>query len=187
MAGNKVLGVHSVRAFHRLIFWHADALECDGDLVQELPNSIIARPAYKDTQRRQQQGRFNTVLVDEFGDGKLCIAQVRLIFGFSKTQRQKMFGKDEADYPKHFAYVEWFLRTPSNPGRYHGLKHVERTVIDGERVVSILPLNRVKRSVSLIPRFGQRINRSWTADNVLEECAEFYINSFSDKHIYITM
>ncbi|KZV62326.1 hypothetical protein PENSPDRAFT_591568, partial [Peniophora sp. CONT] len=186
-AEDKILGVHSVRAFHRLKFWHADALERDGDLVQELPDSIIARPAYKDTQRREQQGRFNTALVDEFGDGKLRIAQVRLIFGFSKTQRQKVFGEDEADYPKHFAYVEWFSRTPSNPGRYHGLKYVERTLIDDERVVSILPLDRIKRSVSLIPRFGPRINRTWTADNVLEKCAEFYINSFSDKHAYITI
>lgn len=210
-AADMVLGVHSVRAFHRLKFWHADALEHDSDLVQELPDSIVARPAYRDTQRRQQQGRFNTALVDEFGDGstsvicsryplitpqffavltlpaELRIAQMRLIFGFSKTQRQKIFGEDEADFPKHFAYVEWFSRTPSNPGRYHGLKHIERTLIDDERVVSILPLDRVKRSVSLIPRFGPRINHTWTADNILEVCAEFYVNSFSDKHAYITL
>lgn len=62
------LPFRSVCAFHRLKFWHGDAQERDSDLVQDLPDAIVARPAYKDTQKRQVQGRFNMALIDEFGD-----------------------------------------------------------------------------------------------------------------------
>lgn len=64
-----LLPFNTIAAFHRLKFWHSDAFEREGDLVQELPDSIIARPAYLDTQRRRVQGTFNTALVDELGNG----------------------------------------------------------------------------------------------------------------------
>ena len=98
-----------------------------------------------------------------------------------------MFNGPRPDLPEHFAYVEWFSRLPANADQHHGLKRVQRTLIEGERVVSILPLDRIHRSVSLIPRFGAQLNTNWTTDNVLEECPEFYVNSFSDKHAYITI
>ena len=63
------LPFRSVAAYHRMKFWHADALEREGEFVQELPDSIRARPAYKDTQGRRMEGQFNTALIDEFGDG----------------------------------------------------------------------------------------------------------------------
>ncbi|KZV66206.1 hypothetical protein PENSPDRAFT_689159 [Peniophora sp. CONT] len=179
-----ILGVNSVCAFHRVKFWHPDVQEREGDLVQELPDSIIARPAYRDTQRRERKGRFNMAEVDEDGDGKLRIGQVRLIFSFTKKGRERVFGDARPDLPEHFAYVEWFSRTPANGHRWHGLKLVERSLIEDERVVSVVPLDRIKRSVSLIPHFGPQLNPTWNADNVLEVCPEFYVNSYSDKRAY---
>lgn len=64
-----VLPFRTIAAFHRLKFWHPDVFEREGDLIPELPDSILARPAYRDTQRRRIQGTFNTALVDERGDG----------------------------------------------------------------------------------------------------------------------
>ena len=65
--------------------------------------------------------------------------------------------------------------------------HVKRSIRDGERLVSILPIDRIRRSVSLFPRLGQTIDPTWTSDNILEVCSEFYVNSFSDRHAYITI
>lgn len=46
LAPTTVLPFQSVGAFHRLKFWHEDALDRDSDLVQDLPDSVVARPAY---------------------------------------------------------------------------------------------------------------------------------------------
>lgn len=59
----------SVCAFHRLKFWHTNALEREGEWVQELPDSIVAHPAYRDAQRRKVQGQYSTALIDEYGQG----------------------------------------------------------------------------------------------------------------------
>ena len=69
-AQHKLLDIQSVCAYHRLKFWHRDALDREGDLVQELPDAIIARPAYRDTQSRERQGRFNMALIDEDNTGR---------------------------------------------------------------------------------------------------------------------
>ncbi|KZV74027.1 hypothetical protein PENSPDRAFT_682390 [Peniophora sp. CONT] len=71
VAKTYTLPFDSVRAFHRIKFWHPDALERDTDLAQELPDSILARPAYRDTQRRKAQGYYSMALGDEFGEGGL--------------------------------------------------------------------------------------------------------------------
>ena len=113
------------------------------------------------------------------------VAQVRLVFGFTNTARTKLFGSLRPDLPARFAYVEWFSRIPDQSNRWHGLKTVERTIRDDERLVSIIPIKHIKRSVSLIPAFGPHLNPSWTSDNVLEFCKKFYLNSYSDKHAYV--
>ncbi|VDB87450.1 unnamed protein product [Peniophora sp. CBMAI 1063] len=191
LTNNIVFPANTISTFHRLRFWHADAQEREGDLIPELPDAIIARPAYKDTQRRRVQGTFNTALVDEKGDGKLRVGQVRLIFSLPKSTLDMVFGDEAANLPTHFVYVEWFSRF-RRPEQSHGLHRISRTIINNarvqnERASAILPYDRVQRSVSLIPHFGPTVNPSWTADNVLERCSEFYVNAFSDKHAYMTM
>lgn len=69
LAETTVLPFNTVSAFHCLKFWHADALDREGDLVQELPDSVKAQPAYRDTQRRRAEGTFSTALIDECGNG----------------------------------------------------------------------------------------------------------------------
>lgn len=94
--------------------------------------------------------------------------------------------------PTHFAYVQWFSRFRPRPERYHGLHQVKHSFINNarvhnERTACIIPIERIQRSVSLIPWFGRRVDPTWTAYNVLERCKQFYINAFSDKHAYITL
>lgn len=64
------LPFRTVPVFHRLKFWHPDALFREGEWIQDLPDSIVARPAYPDTQRREVQGQFRTALIDEYGRGE---------------------------------------------------------------------------------------------------------------------
>lgn len=94
--------------------------------------------------------------------------------------------------PTHFVYVEWFSRLRAQPESWHKLYRVDHSVINNarvqnERAACILPLERVQRSVSLLPSFGRRIDPTWTAENVLQPCTHFYVDAFSDKHAYVTM
>ncbi|KZV61414.1 hypothetical protein PENSPDRAFT_693426 [Peniophora sp. CONT] len=178
VASTTILPFTTISTFHRLKFWHPDALERAGDLVQELPDSIVARPAYRDRQKRRVQGAFNTALIDELGNGKPRVGQVRVIFTLSERARNTMFGDQAENFPTHFAYVEWFSRF-RRPERWHGLHRVSRSIINNarvqnERAAVIVPVERIQRSVSLIPRFGQTVNSAWTSDNVLELCSDFY-------------
>ncbi|VDC05619.1 unnamed protein product [Peniophora sp. CBMAI 1063] len=152
----------SVCAYHRLKFWHTDALEREGEWVQELPDSILARPAYRDAQRRKVQGQYSTALIDEYGEGGsngvtgYRVGQVRLIFALTETARKKTFN-DPTGIPTHFAYIEWFSSFPARgPDKRGNMYRVDRSVRDGERVVSILPIDRIRRSVSLTPKFGAK-------------------------------
>ncbi|VDB94448.1 unnamed protein product [Peniophora sp. CBMAI 1063] len=193
IARNWIPPFRSVSAYHRMKFWHGDAQEREGEMVQEIPDSISARPAYHDTQRRKVTGRFNTALINEYGEGKHLgvtgyrVGQVRLIFSLSEKARERVFGARAANIPTHLAYIEWFSSFKNRPEKDIDLYHIRREVIQQERLVSILPIERIRRSVSLFPRLGTAIDPFWTADNVLEVCEHFFVNCFSDKHAYVTI
>lgn len=109
-----------------------------------------------------------------------------MIFGLAENARASVF-EHYPNAPTHFAYVEWFSKLPAAPEPSHGLYRVKRELVGAERVVSIIPLDRLKRSISLAPRFPPQVDPTWNSDNVLELCNDFYINSFSDKHAYMTL
>ena len=52
---------------------------------------------------------------------------------------------------------------------------------------SVIPLARIRRSAHLIPQFPQPIPPQWTSHNVLDLCEKFYVNSFTDRHTYMTL
>ncbi|VDC05421.1 unnamed protein product, partial [Peniophora sp. CBMAI 1063] len=183
-------------AYHRLKFWHPDALERDGEFVPELPDSVIARPQYRDTQRRKVHGQFSTALVNEYGEGDHIgvdgyrVGRIRLIFGLPAKTRRLLFD-DDPTIPAHFAYIEWF--TPFRDAYKSNIHHMYRVKRDvegpeQESLVSILPTDRIRRSVSLLPRIESRdVPTTWNKDNILEKCEWFHVNPFSDRHAYITV
>ena len=47
-----------------------------------------------------------------------------------------------------------------------------------------VPLTDVQRSVHLIPRFGPAAPVNWMSGNVLNECGTFFLNDFTDRHLF---
>ena len=84
------------------------------------------------------------------------------------------------------AYVEQFSKfaTPNND---HRMFKLNRSLEGGERVVSVIPVSTIRRSVHLFPKFGPVVPEGWSSDNVLERCSIFYLNPFTDRHMYFIL
>ena len=55
---------------------------------------------------------------------------------------------------------------------------------DGSFVYSIIPVANIRRSIHLFPRFGQFAPNEWSSTNVLDKCSTFFVNNFTDRHLY---
>ncbi|KAI0062603.1 hypothetical protein BV25DRAFT_1803728 [Artomyces pyxidatus] len=189
------LPFRSVAAFHRVKFWHPDAQGRDN--VPEVLDAIHARPAYRDTQGRLQPGRFDTALLDDERDDEdedrrgvegYRVGQIRMVFGLSLRANEAAFINPQSA-PTHFAYVEWFSRFAGAAEPNHDMYKVTRSMDwqGVERMASIVPVQRLRRSVHLLPKFGPVAPREWTSANVLDQCKTFYVNCFTDRQTYITV
>ncbi|KAI0039282.1 hypothetical protein FA95DRAFT_1504372 [Auriscalpium vulgare] len=194
VAAGYMFSFASVAAFHKVKFWHPDAQGRDD--VPQMLDCIYARPRYRDTQGRLQEGRFDTALVDDrqVDEDESPIhgfraVQVRIVFSMSKTAVETSFTSEDPARkpPEHFAYVEWFTRFRPAADANHDMYRVSRAVEGGRRVVSIVPVSRLQRSVHMVPVFGPAAPRDWKSSNVLDGAAQFYLNCFTDRTTYFTL
>ncbi|KAH9949208.1 hypothetical protein B0H21DRAFT_688850 [Amylocystis lapponica] len=111
------------------------------------------------------------------------VGQVRVIFGLP-PELQK-FRPYATDPQAHLAYIELYTPFTTEPEPHSRLYKISRSYSNMTRKAIVLPLKQVFRSCHLIPVCGSRIDRSWTSDNVLEECDTMYLNPFSDHHMYL--
>jgi len=114
-----------------------------------------------------------------------CIGRVRCVFSLPPAS-ERLFTPLAA--PSHLAYVEWF--TPFSklkPGQHHGLYTVSRILTNGIVRASIIPVTLIEASAHLIPKCGPVAPREWKSSNVLDLATSFYVNSFSIRHMYLTM
>jgi len=88
--------------------------------------------------------------------------------------------------PERLAYVEWFSEFTS-PESNHGMHKLKRSMQDGARVASIVPVSSIRRSVHLFPKFDRVVPADWNSDNVLEKCSTFYLNPFVDRNMYFIL
>lgn len=61
---------------------------------------------------------------------------------------------------------------------------MSKSIVDGVREASIIPMDSIIRPCQLFLKFAGSVDRSWTADNVLERCEDFLFNNWTDHHMY---
>jgi hypothetical protein len=111
------------------------------------------------------------------------IGRVRVVFSIPEKARNLMF-RNSVVIPQHLAYVEWY--TPfSNPPDRNLLLYKISPLRDeiGGHICSVIPLANIRRSVHLLPRFGPSAPQEYSS-NVLDSCSSFYVNTFTDSHLY---
>ncbi|KAI0040188.1 hypothetical protein FA95DRAFT_1585098 [Auriscalpium vulgare] len=115
------------------------------------------------------------------------VAQVRAIFSLPLKAREAAFPPDY-DGPKHLAFIEWFSPFARAAEPDHLLYRIRRAYMaGGARRSAVIPVESIRRTVHLFPRFGPATLRYWTSANVLDTCDTFYVSSFVDRHTYITI
>ncbi|KAG1811639.1 hypothetical protein EV424DRAFT_1473681 [Suillus variegatus] len=188
-AAHIILPFDTVATFHRIKFNTINAHGIQDSSVTV--DSVHCQPSQEDKRGHMIPARFDTVLVNE-GDGGITgidgyrVAQVRVVFTLTNQASNVLFRAGPAQPPTHLAYVEWF--TPfQQPESHHGLYKVGRLIRHGERLASIIDISDIRRSIHLIPNFGAAAPREWTSSTVLECCSTFFVNSFSDRHAYLTI
>jgi hypothetical protein len=85
-------------------------------------------------------------------------------------------------------YVEWYTNFAQNPDPNHRMYKIsvarDRSNTSGRGIGSIVQLSDVVRSVHLFPVFGPFAPIDWTCANVLDQADTFYVNPFTDRHLY---
>ena len=107
----------------------------------------------------------------------LRVARVRAIFRIPDH-----YGPE---YREPVAFVEWFTPFRSEPDADTGMFKVSHSSQNHRRRVSIIPLSQIVRSCHLIPVWGKSVDRSWTSDNVLDRCKQFYVNPYLRHHDFV--
>ncbi|KAJ7602777.1 hypothetical protein FB45DRAFT_982068 [Roridomyces roridus] len=187
-AANFSLPFQSLSVYHKIKVWNEDPF--GREFSNDIMDVIHARPGYTDKHGRLVGGRFDTVLANEgmgehMGVKGYRVGQVRVAFTLTNTAWDLVFPVGSPQPPKHLVYVEWFSKFPNSPDPNHGMYSISRP--SGGGPTSIIPVENVRRSVHLFPRFGAVAPREWTSANVLERCEKFYLSTWSDRHAYVTM
>jgi hypothetical protein len=92
---------------------------------------------------------------------------------------------DGTEVPEHLAYVEWYTRLLDNPEPNHLMYKISpQKDRDGSNMCSIISLANIRRSVHLFPKFGAFAPQEWSSSNVLDRCNTFFVNDFTDRHMY---
>ncbi|KAJ7707002.1 hypothetical protein B0H14DRAFT_3099614 [Mycena olivaceomarginata] len=189
-AASVVLHFGRVPVFHRIKYTTEDPYKAGGP-EDAVVDSIHVQPQKMIRNGTVLPGRFDTAMIND-GCGKLTgvtgyrVAQVRVVFSLTARHIEGLFPPGHHP-PKHLAYVEWFSAFTAQPEAPHLMYKLTRTLKDGERLASIIPLENIRRSVHLLPKFGAVAPAHWTSSNVLEECSAFYVNCFTDRHSYATI
>ncbi|KAJ7265807.1 hypothetical protein C8J57DRAFT_1069230, partial [Mycena rebaudengoi] len=189
-SNNLNLPFNAVPVYSRIKFTAPDPYTAGGlsDLVID---AVHVQPARQLSNGQAVPARFDTVLVND-GTGALTgvkgyrVGQVRVVFTIPKQAVPTLFPSGLFP-PKHLAYIEWFSPFGSVPEPHHLMYKIKRSLKDGERLASIVPVVSIRRSVHLLPKFGPIATKHWTSSNVLEEAAFFFVNSMTDRHIYATL
>lgn len=102
------------------------------------------------------------------------IGQVRLLF------RLHILDSTNAIHKETAAYVQWFSKPKAEPEK--GIKIYQVSQLENSNEVILL--DSIARYVQLVPKYGSVIHDSMSAENSMDICRHFYVNSFADKEVY---
>ncbi|KAJ7334948.1 hypothetical protein DFH08DRAFT_916210 [Mycena albidolilacea] len=99
---------------------------------------------------------------------------------------------DRSPAPQHWpnypvAYVEWFSTFKTSHEQHHHMYAISRPPprTDGTVMGSIIPLSDIRQVCQLFPNFGRAdVDKSWTSDNVLDQCKSFFVNNWASRYAY---
>ncbi|KAH9002139.1 hypothetical protein EDB86DRAFT_3063610 [Lactarius hatsudake] len=165
-ADNTLIPFQRVSVFHKIKFAHHD------DPDKRTIDVIHIRPEGHDQHGLVNPRQFDTGLVKN--GTRIRVVQIWVVFQLSTSAASMVFLASHPAPPAQLAYVEWFS-PPSAPGTSHNMCQVSRHYCNRRRSASVVPLTDICQSVQLFPVFGSM---------VLEECNNFYVNPFLDRHMY---
>ena len=113
-----------------------------------------------------------------------CVGRVRCVFMLPPDALTHWFSCLGCVPPKYLAYVEWFMPFPASPDHNHLLYKISKLQVHSEQQVSIVPVQLIRQSVHLFPKFGPVAKDEWKSSNVLDLCQTFFTNPFSDHFSY---
>ncbi|KAF8258517.1 hypothetical protein EI94DRAFT_1774184 [Lactarius quietus] len=152
-------------------------------------DSIHAYPHRSDALDRTIPARFDTAIINEGTGGDTGvngyhIGHIRVVFRLPEKSLRTLF-RIEDNTPKHLVYVKWYMAFSQNLDPDNLLfKITPQRNRDGGRMCSIIPLANIQRSVHLIPKFGPVAPQEWKSSTVLDLANVFFVNSFTDSHLY---
>jgi hypothetical protein len=119
---------------------------------------------------------------------------VRLRVVFKLPENLDFWDSPEAPHcwPKgHLAYVEWY-RLSAATGEHHNMYTVNKLSLQNDIIPGdIIPLSTICQSCQLIPckiaTTSSNWPKTWTSDNVLDQCTSFLLNNWASKHSYQTI
>ncbi|KAJ7918864.1 hypothetical protein B0H13DRAFT_2433854 [Mycena leptocephala] len=178
-----------VPVFQRIKFTTEDPYTARGP-EDSIVDSIHVQPQKTLKNGELLPARFDTALIND-GTGQLTgvsgyrVGQIRVVFSLGPHHVRNLFLPGITP-PKHLAYVEWFSPF-TTPEPDHLMYKVRRSIKDGERLASIIPVGNIRRSVHLSPKFGPVAPAAWKSSTVLDQCSSFFVNSMPDRHVYATL
>ena len=190
--------------YHRIKFISHDPYSANNK--DTVVDSIHAQPARLDKYHKRVPGRFDTGLISYKVDGSRgiagssfihivsgsiltdlpghCVGRIQCIFTLPPDALVHWFSQLGQKPAKYLAYVEWFTPFRPSPEGNHLLYKISKHRAHGEQQASIVPVELIRQSVHLLPKFGPVAPQEWKSSNVLDLCETFYVNTFSDRFSY---
>ena len=114
-----------------------------------------------------------------------CVGRLRLIFKLPPRACQDHLSG--VIPPGHLAYVEWFMAF-TRPDPVHQMYKVSCCHNNQQDLLAdIIKVCHIRCSCHLLPVCSGNIPRDWTSSTVLDMCEDFWVNPFSNTHMYMTL
>lgn len=148
-------------------------------------DSIHCHPKQKNPCRKPIPSCFDTGLInDGTGEDIGLDGMFFVVFSIPKCTLPIVF-TDGTKVPKHLAYVEWYTPPLNKPEPNHLMYKVSlQKDRDRTHICSIIPLAYICCSIHLYPKFGAFAPQDWSSSNVLDRCNIFFVNDFTNRHMY---